>query len=345
MDTNPYAPPASADLPPQQRFPNPHVPADRRRVLGAGVTLIVLGGLQLLGGIALAAGGLDVPLASVLGLVTAGEGVLNLVLGILTLRNSYAAAVTGLVLSILGLLGTLLSFNLIGIIIRGVVVGLIAGGVSALRNVNLRIAVATQENPLVAYYHYFVPLLTRVMAADGHLDLRERQKIVEVCNGMSISAYEQRRLIERASAPQAFDAAEVTRRYLEAARQVGLPSPERQLLIAAVAVAGADGVLAEAEERLIRDMGKTMAVSSGEIDALIAQQQLSMDELTPVLARRLLNVSPNQPFEQITASYQRLAGDLQKQSFSHLGAKLGEIAERRRQVLDRAYALLQQRAA
>jgi tellurite resistance protein len=341
-DANPYAPPVAETQPLRERFPNPDVQLDRGKVLGAGITLIVMGGLQLLAAAALAMIGLDrIQMAGVIAVAALIEGTVTITLGIFTLRNSYPAAVTGLVLSSIGLALALISINPLAIGIRVAIVVLVYRGVSALKGVNLRIAAEAQPNPLTAYYHHFVPLLARVMAADGHLDRRERAKIVEVCDAMNISSYEQRQLIERAAAPQAFDVAEHTRAYAARAREIGLVNPQRQLLVAAIAVAGADGVIVEAEGKMLREIGAALGTPADEVDALVEQQRAKLAELTPELARKLLNVQPDAPPEHVKASYEALRKDLEARSYEHLGHALGREVAERRAVVERAYQLLQ----
>lgn len=355
---NPYSPPVEGAGPLVQRFPNPNAHADRGKVAGAGVTLIIVGCLQLLMGLALAGGALKMRYADVLGIATLVEGVITLICGIMTLRNSYGAAVFGLVLSCIGLLLSVLSFNLIGIGIRTAIVILVGRGVNAIKQINSRImyhsAVATmpppaapapapkpaeQANPLVAYYHHFVTLLVQVMGADGHLDRRERQKIAQICDAMSISEYERERVIQNAERhPVAVG--QQAKSYLALAEQLAVSSPKWQLMVAAVAVASADGVIAEAEEKVILEIGRALGLPSEEIWPVLAEEQVDLDKLSTDQARNLLNVKEDATADQIEQAHSTLSAELAKGDYAHLGQRLTQFLVERQKVLDRAKEVL-----
>ncbi len=346
MAENPYAPPSATTTPTTQiadAFPNPDERRDRGKVLTAGVTLVILGSLQLLVGLLISAGGVLQSAGSAaefFGIATLIEGAITLTLGIFTLKNAYGAAMTGLVLASVGLVLSLLSLNILAIAIRAGVVALVARGVSALRSVNQRIAQGTPATPLTAYYHELIPLMVRVMAADGHLDRRERKKIGEVCDAMRISRYEQQRLVGQASRSTTFDVRTSVQRYLQLARQIQLPTPEEQLLMAAVAVAGADGVFEAAEVCLIKEIGAAAGMSSEDIEWRIVMAKAKLGSLDSSLAREILNVSQDATPETIEASYQTLYHELTPHAYGHLGERMSSFVKERIAVLDRAKDLL-----
>lgn len=342
---NPYAPPSASTTPTAQladAYPNPDERADRGKVLGAGITLIILGALQLLVGLVVAGGGLRVggSAAQLIGIATLVEGVVTLTLGIFTLRNSYGAAMAGLVLACIGLALNVLSLNMVAIAIRGAVVALVARGVSALRSINQRVASGQPTTPLTAYYHELIPLLVRVMAADGHLDRRERKKIGEICDAMRISRYEQHRLIGQASRSTTFDVRASVQRYLQLARQIKLPTPEEQLLMAAVAVAGADGVFESAEVELIKEIGAAAGMGAEDVEWRVSMAQAKLGSLDSSLAREILNVGPEANPETIETSYQTLCRELAPDAYGHLGERMSGFVRERVAVLDRAKDLL-----
>jgi tellurite resistance protein len=350
MAENPYAPPSATTSPTAQiadAFPNPDERSDRNKVLGAGITLIILGALQLLAGLVLAGGGLRLggSTAQIIGILTVAEGAVTLTLGIFTLKNSYGAAMGGLVLACIGLGLNVLSLNMIAIAIRGAVVALVARGVSALRSINNRVAAGTPATPLTAYYHELIPIMVRVMAADGHLDRRERKKIGEVCDAMRISRYEQHRLIGQASRSTTFDVRASVQRYLQLARQIRLPTPEEQLLMAAIAVAGADGVFEAAEEQLIKEIGAAAGMSAEDIEWRVTMAKAKLGSLDSSLAREILNVDQSASPEAIETSYQTLCRELAPEAYGHLGQGMSGFVRQRVAVLDRAKDLLSPSAA
>lgn len=341
MTQNPYAPPRADSL--LERYPNPHVKADRGKVIAAGVALIVVGLLQLGLGAALTGFGVYGQRGLYLVLATGIEGLLSVALGIFTLRNAYGAAVTGVVLNGFGLLLAVFTGNLGAIGVRLVLLIIVGAGALALRKINRRVDSGVSGSPLTTYYHHVVPLLVRVMAADGHLDQRERQKIREVCDAMQISRYEQQRLIEQSARATAFDVRARARSYLAEARQLGLSAPEQQLIVAALAVAGADGVIVEPERELIEQIGEALGLAAEDVAAQLATYEAELRDLDAVGARKLLGLGPAAGDAEIEKAYQRLAAVLEPQAYGHLGAQLGRHVQERAEVLRRARELALQR--
>jgi uncharacterized tellurite resistance protein B-like protein len=343
---NPYAPPTESSPAIVDRYPNDSMNVDRGKVTGAGVTLIIIGALQLVAGLALYSGALGhIPNIKIIGIGAAIEGVLNILLGILTLKNSYPAAVIGLVLNSLALLVTLLSLNIIGIAIRGAAVAVIARGVGALKGINNRIAEPVQQNPLTAYYHHLIPLLVRVIGADGHLDRRERGKIAVICNAMQISRYEEHRLVNAATKQGGtLDIRDAVDKYLTRARTIQLPNPEHQLITAAIAVAGADGVIVAEEEQVIYQIGDALRLSREDVAARLAAHRAKLDHLDINMAREILNVTANALPEEIEASYNTIKSEMQPQNYAHLGSNLGDYVNQRAAILEKAVQLLRSTA-
>ena len=223
---------------------------------------------------------------------------------------------------------------------RSAILAVVAKGVNALKAINARIDAPKQQSPLVEYYHHFVPLLGWVMTADGHMDRRERAKIATICNTMGISPYERDRLLRRATSPQNFDVNAQTARYLELARAIDLATPDWQLLIAAVAVAGADGVVADGEAHVIREIGAAAGIDPEDVNGLLAQATVTPAEMDREQARQLLAVDEAASPATIEAAHKSLSEGLAQGHYGHLGQRLEAFVEARREILDRARALL-----
>jgi len=195
-------------------------------------------------------------------------------------------------------------------------------------------------NPLIPYYHLFIRLLVRVMRADGLLDRRERLKIAEVCDAMQISSYERDRVILAAGLDPASDIEEQTRRYVEAAEALEIPGPRWQLVLAAIGVAGADGVIELSEQQVVLDIGAAVGIAEGEIRTILDQQVVDPDHLDAEEARRLLALPEGATPGEIEGAHESLSSSFAEGDYLHLGGRLEDFVTERQRVLDGARAVL-----
>lgn len=318
-----------------ERHGNPHITKDHAKVAVAGGLLIAVGLLQ----VGLAVFSIALPEGLAWRAAVALGGVLSVGLGVSTLRNVYGAAVAGVALHALGLLLTVSMGEVFGIGIHAVMLVVVGAGALALREINRRVDGGAVSGPLTAYYHQLVALLVRAMAADGQLDRRERQKIQQVCDAMQISRYEQQRLIEGAARATAFDVRASARSYLAEARRLGVSTPEQELIVVALAVAGADGEIAAPERELIVQMALALDVSAADVDLQAALHGAELTDLDEVGARKLLGVDGTASKSDVEAAYQRRLVGLDASGYAHLGERLGRYVAGRAAVLHRAREL------
>ena len=318
------------------KYENASIEDDRRKVVIAGVMLMFIAVLQVLFAFVVLA---DAGLPEWLYYVTMIEAAVTLVLGIFVLRNSFVALTVALVLQGLGAVSVLISFNVVGIAIKAGILVVLWRAREAIQRINLRIDAPEQPNPLVAWYHEFIPLMVRVMSADGHIDHREKQKIAEICNSMKISEYERDRVLGRdddANTP----VQKLIDRYTVKSKAVGMANPMHKVVVAAVVVAGADGIIVPEEEKLIREIGAAGGMDAAEVEALLAQHRAKLEDIDAETARKLLNVDADADAEAIRESYEAFAAELREPSFSHVGSAMEKYAGERLKMLDKAYAIL-----
>ena len=312
------------------------VRGDRSKIRIAGFALLAVGALQA--GIALWAwfkGNFATPLR----IPWVAQGGLSMVFGVLALANSFTACIFAAILHGIGAVVSFRTGDTIAVAIEIAVVVVSVRGLLGVMATNNRLANPEASDPLSAYYNAFVRLLVRVMKADGHLDDRERQRIAEFCDVMQLTGYEQQRVIN-AAAGEWVDVSAAAQSYLRHATQLGLRQPERQLIIGALAIAAADGVLASEEEGVLGELAQAVGMPDQELRTMIEQERATIGELDELHARLVLNVEPSDGLPQIQRSYKALMHEFDEARFAHLGSRLSEHIKQRREVIQRAFRLL-----
>ncbi len=321
---------------------NPNIAGDQGKVTGAAFALVLVGLLVILGGFFILSGGMpEFKGLEWLGFVSLAEGALLVMTGAFTFNNDFWAVQLGYRLSLFGLVMAVASMNPLAVALRAIVIFFVVRGRDALSGVNERIDAPMQMSDLTEYYHHLVPLLAHVMLADGHVDRRERRKIRAVCDSMKISAYEQQRLVKQATTAESIDPVPHVAEYLRLAISVGVKKPGEQLLVAAVEVAASDGVLDDDEVKVIRALGAAASVPPEKVESLIDQHGAELQDLTPELARRLLNLGEGEADESIIrGAHDDLVDELDPKRFEHLGRRLSDRVAARRQAVERAFDVL-----
>ncbi len=328
-------------LAPQARFPNENVRGDSSRVLVAGTVMICSGAIQVILGVlklSLLAGATDGALEQGFAILSLIAGAMTVVLGTAALRNDYDAAQFALYTALTCAVVEIFSFDLLLSVMNAAVLGVLLWAVRGLRQVNARIAAPEQKNPLTGLYHHLLPLLVHAMKIDGHVDRRERRRISQICDSMNISHYEQARLIDTAAEDEIDLQAHVTG-YLSAAERAEVSGPKFQLMVACMAVVGADGVVAREEEALIREIAKAAGLRARDAEQLLRNQQTKLQQMTPGTARAVLGLEGEQDYASVKAAYDELSAELER-DFSHLGQGLTVYVAERKTILDEALRLL-----
>ncbi len=213
----------------------------------------------------------------------------------------------------------------------------------SLSKVDADIASADKSDPLQVYYHNLLQLLVHVMRADGHCDRRELSKITRLCDNMNLSDYERDLVIESTNDHPLEPLSDVIPRYRMAADLAHIPDPAQSLIVAAVAVAAADGVLASEERAAIEDMAKHLDVDATLYEAALAAHA-PPDQMSEDLARTLLNVTADTDATELDSAYQTLRAELNAAHFAHLGHRLAKTLNERLILVDEAYDLLHRKA-
>lgn len=329
-----------------ERFPNKDVEADQFKVNLAGGLLIVLGIVQVVVGgwlVAEISGARRVDsIIKVMAYSLVIEGVLTIACGVGTRKNSSGWALTGLILTSLGAGMAMLSANIIAIIIRAPIWIAVLSGYQALKRIDTRVAKPEQTSPLTQYYHYVIPLLVHIMRADQHIDRRERAKIYEACNQMNLSGYERRRLVEEAIKRPEINVEIMVKRYLVSSRAIGQPSPERKLLLMALSVAEADGILLPQEVDAIHKIGRALGVPQDEVDSLLLEHIPDDGPLNEERALYVLGVPKTSSPWDIESAYQALLKDLDPAEYEHIGALVAHQVKQRRTLVEQAYRVVGQ---
>lgn len=305
-----------------------------------GILNIAISALLLSTGIELGTGGAPSD-ALIYGSIV--YGIANLVLGWRTLDNSYTALLIGFVLVLANLLVAVLLFHYLQVLLSAVVAIYINQGRMALEATNARVDHPAQTDSLTSYYHHLIPILVHVMTADGHTDRRERRKLLRALDGMKISRYEQNRLVENAARNQDLAVHAYVSAYLTAAKNAGLEHPEHQLMLSALAVASADGILVSEEATAILSIASAAGIPTGEAEALVSQERDRLESLDLSTARALLGVAEDAPKEAIDVAYRGLTAEFDSDAYDHLGERVVDYASERKLVIDRAYQQLLER--
>lgn len=326
---------------------NENIWRDQKRVIYAVLALLGMALVQTVLGVLTLGQTMKFSGASsvVLGSMSLLAAVLLYAMALGTYFNRSIFAGSGAAVGALLALFALFSLNPVLIVINVVGFLWILQGYWTLRSMDRRIAEADQSHPAVDYYHRLIPLLVRVMAADGHLDRRERKKIYTLCDSMKISRYEQQTLV-RQSLKYADNAiAPLIDGYLAVARKIGFVTPDRKLLSAALAVASVDGVLAPEEVALLKTIGQHLHLPDSAVDAMLHQQKARLEHIDAAAAAQILDVPSNATAEQINEAYRSFLQDFEAEQYASVGQKLLAHIQRRKQAVERAYEVLQGRAA
>ncbi len=250
-------------------------------------------------------------------------------------------AMGGTIISGIALLASIFALNFYLILISLACFILILRGYLTLRSIDARVAKEEQSDPMVDFYHRLIPVLVRVMAADGHLDRRERKKISQLCDRMRISKYEQQQLIRKALKYKQNPIEPLIDGLLAATTKVGYVDPHRKLLSSMLAVASADGIFVPEEISLLRQVGKQLEVPNNVIDAMLRQHQTKLEHIEPAIAREILSVGPNATTEQIRDAYLAFLQDFETEQYNDVGSTLKEHILQRKEVVERAFEVLQ----
>jgi len=254
------------------------------------------------------------------------------------------AVLGGMVLTCFGVVTSLITMQPVIIVINLLLVLAIFKGHRALVKMNQRIESETQTNPMTRYYHRMIPILVRVMGADGHVDRRERNKISQLCNNMNISTYERNYLIKRASrtARQASPASLklLIEQFLAAGEALDHVIPDLECMYAALAVIESDGVVLPEEVDILQDIGSYLGWDLEEMKQFVLQNRTDLKELDLDKAYEILGLSESATMQQIERAHQDFIAEMNAEQFKHIGTPLGDNVEKRRQILDRAYQVL-----
>lgn len=355
---SPTPSPPGVPSPWERRFPEETVSVEKNKVTAAAFGLVLMAVVQILIGIlhmptVLTGRGSNIVLLHMLvpehaneflGFALFGVATLALVCsGVLARSPSMLVALVALIATASGFIVLVIVGHWIGAVVTAGAKLLVLNAILSLRRMKHMVWEEAERNPLVAHYRLLVRLLVRMMAADRHVDRREAETIMRVCNSLRISKDAQRQFVEEALDEVEGEASELephARRYLELADEAGIPHPQRTALMAAAAVASADGVIGDVEEAELHSLGSALQLEEAEVSRVIAQHRARLNELTPELARQLLNVDHSATELDLQEAYRAVIDDLQIDDYDHLGKGLVDYAEQRRAIVERAYELL-----
>ncbi len=258
-----------------------------------------------------------------------------------TYLNRSEFAKVGTAVAGINVLVSLMSLKPILIVLSLVFFFFILHGYITLRRIDTRVQATQQENPLVEYYHRLIPVLVRVMAADGHIDRRERKKVYELCDSMKLSRYEQQALVRNALKYKDTDLQTLVDNYLEVAQRVKLRSPQRKLMSAAFAVASADGIFVNEEIALLRQIGRGLGVRAGTVDAMVRQQKSHLENIDLSTAHEILGVEEGANEEQIRNAYMAFMQDFETEQYANVGERLQQHILQRKGAVEKAFQVLQ----
>lgn len=350
------APPSSAPTPWPAQFPDEAIAIERNKVNGAFAVVLLTsfafsptawslfeaGRVTSRPGFALfvMVFGVDATSPTLAGIIF-GASMLSILTAIaMGATRSFVAGVVTLAAVLTATVASLVAGGWLTGALGVVCSTLVFSGVRALWRIPRIIDIEARRNPLVAHYRLLIRLLTRTMAADQKIDRREVESIARICDSLRIAHKVQRQFLDEAldeiDSDQAPSLEELTRQYLELAREAGLLHPERTALMASLAVAGADEEIHEAERTEILALGDALGLDRAAVTAEIAAHRSRLEEMTPQMARELLTVDADAEATEIEEAHRRLTDDLDTQDFGHLGAALAEYAAGRREMLDRA---------
>lgn len=274
------------------------------------------------------------------------SGVLIVLAGLMAFYRSRLAAYAALIGCIASLVLLALRQSWVGVVFQAGAITLVIVGIRALHAMRARLAAEGDRNPLVAQYRDLLKLLVRMMAADEHIDRRECAEVMKVCDSLKISRKLQKQFLEEAlddyDDGKLGDLDTIAERYRQKAESSGLPHPNRTALMAAAAVAAADGVFGAEEQQELERLGSALGASPRDVEAIIVEQKAKLEKLTPELARQLLGLEPGATPLELDEAYAALRDDLNPTDFAHVGESLQLVAKERLELVDKAYATLRE---
>ncbi|MFH2005734.1 MAG: TerB family tellurite resistance protein [bacterium] len=264
----------------------------------------------------------------------------NAALTVACLRNMILAPQLAFQLSLVALAASLITGHWVAIGVSCVASGFLWRNHMAFKMMIARVVEPEKKDPLEAYYHNLLQLLVWVMRADGHCDRRELGKIKTTCDAMRMSSWERDFVLRSANLEDRAELKTASKRYLQSAAAAGIPDPGDHLIVVALAVAGADGVVVDQEEEAVRQLAKLVGVKEPLVDTLVGQQRLHLEALDVDRARDLLHVDSDATPDAITAAHDTLAAELQSFQYDHLGTGFASTLNARLSALTRARDLL-----
>jgi tellurite resistance protein len=268
-----------------------------------------------------------------------GQGVANLGLAYAIWQHRMRALGWVILFSVVNVVTAVATLEWILMVYAVVTCAIFWGTGLALRKVDAEIATPHKSDPLEAYYHNLLGLLVRVMRADGHCDRRELSKISRLCNDMNLSDYERDLVVTSANEHPAEPLEDVVMRYRIAAEVAQIPDPTQSLVVAALAVATADGILVPEERAVLEDLAKLLDVDAALFEAALGPHA-PPDSMNEDFARSLLNVTENDPAETVAEAYRSLRSELHAAHYTHLGSHLAQTLNKRLLLVDEAHDLL-----
>ncbi len=243
-----------------------------------------------------------------------------------------------------GALVSLLSWRILGLGVDVVSWGLVWVGLGALERVLEHAESQKPPDPKVECYHHLVPILVRLMTAEGDVDRRELQRIKDICDPVDITAYEHDYLAHRAQREQEYTLKDLVVGYLKAAKKVVGLHPRHSLLAASLAVVEADGVIALGEVRLLREISDLLGYEPEQFERIMRQMRMRIDQMDLSRAAHLLGVSEDATRAEIEQAHRRLLQDfLGVHHGAAFGDKIEEILQKRRDILEQAYMMMIER--
>ncbi len=280
-----------------------------------------------------------------------GAGALDLLLAMLFVWAAWGgrnADLQAFRVGLMGLVGAALLSALRGrfwgVGIDGVAWGVVWLGRMALERVLEHAESKKPIDPKVECYHHLVPILVRLMTAEGDVDRRELQRIKEICDPVDITAYEHDYLAHRAQREQEYTLKDLVKGYLKAAAKVAGLHPRHSLLAASLAVVEADGVIASEEVRVLREISDLLGYSPEQFEMILRQMQTRIDQMDLSRAAHLLGVNEDATRTEIEHAHHRLLQDfLGVHHGAAFGEKIESILQKRRDILEQAYMMMIER--
>ena len=319
----------------------------------AALGLFVLAGLNALGFVdhsirALSQGG-DLTALFLLA-VSAVFVVVLIVLALGVRRGSPRALKAGLMLAVLTLVSTCFSItsaltsqstvHLLGSIVAAVFalvfVVVLYQAYRSMTAARLATPARAAQDPLKDHCQSLIVLMARVMAADGHIDPRERKIVMGLFEGAGLSSGDIAQAMDRAIGDTEKALELAVFEYVESAKAIALDDVLQALIAALTTVAGSDGVLSPGEERVIREIARTSGLEDRSVDAHLAQMRADLSQMSADVAAGVLGVAPGATPEEIEAAHRSLTRDIESCTVKHLGERVVEHQEQRRKALERA---------